>query len=244
MRKRLPTPNDALAGSRFALTNARRHLRAAKVLDESGLTGAAMAHVVLSLEEFAKAWTLTLLSFDVDIPKNLVGEILKYHNARHSFTLVMLFFAVFRSMGIRAGRRVQKRHGVSDYPPELRDEYVAELAKDVDSLRLKTKRDELGFAMIEWIAQANDFKNRGLYVDFDGKKWIHPGRISHKDYAIGYRIAVELIKRLGPFISGVYKHNLNADAEFKELIASQLKKQSTSSQDPLADLIRIALNTL
>jgi len=206
--------------------------------------GAAMAHVVLSIEEMAKALILTLVALGVDVPKNAVREMLTHHDARHSFTMGILLIVIIRAIGVRASSRVQKRYGVSDYPPDLRDEYVAELAKDVDALRLKSKRDELGFAMIEWIVQANDFKNRGLYVDFDGKKWIHPGRIPHKQYAIGYRIALELLKRLGPIITGVRKYDLNADAGLKALIASQLKKQSTSSQDPLADLVRLALNTL
>jgi AbiV family abortive infection protein len=123
----LPKPEDANAGAALALTNARRHLRAAEILGDERLFGSATAHVVLAIEEVAKAWVLTLIGMGFDVPKSMVRQILKSHDARHSFTIGSVFVGAIRYLVLRSSIRVQKRHKVKAFPPELRDEWVNEV---------------------------------------------------------------------------------------------------------------------
>lgn len=157
----LPRRSDASAGASLALTNARRHLRVAKILGGEKLFGSAVAHVVLALEEIAKAWILTSSGIGIDVPKKSLRQVLTRHDARQAVTFGTLFVMLIQVIAIRTSSRVQRRHGVNRYPPELRDEWIDELRFELQDLWSRSPRREPILAVLEWTSTANDLKNQG-----------------------------------------------------------------------------------
>src|SRR5438105_7215441 len=225
MRRTLPTKSDAPQGALLALTSARRHLRAADTLSKTRLYGPACSHVILSLEELAKSWTLTLIGMGIDIPKKLVGEVLRNHDARHAITFTTLYGFMIQNMVGLAARRVQKRYRVKDNPRELQLEFEREVQKVFRSLRYKSQSRNPLLALVRLTSGANELKNRGLYVDFDGNDWTHPGRLSKKEFATAYDIAKALIQVLGQTIRGINKTGYEADEQTKAFLRDQFPQR-------------------
>lgn len=250
--KSLPSRTDAPAGAKLALQNAHRHLRAAKVLSEKHLYGFASTHAVLAIEELAKAWVLVLYGMGVKIPSEMMTEILIKHPPRHGIIFGFLYVFMIQYVVARTTKRVQQRHGVKGYPPELRDEWAAELTREFESLSSRSPKKEPVLAVWEWIRDANDLKNRGLYVDFDGVKWIDPQRVSARSFAFGYGVATGLIQRLSrelrkirQLVGKLQRLGIHADRDLNALFEEQLAKvQDTSPEEMLRQIAELALSPL
>lgn len=250
--KLLPSHTDSRIGSKLALQNARRHLRAASALGKMRYYGFASAHVVLAIEELAKAWVLALCGMGVKIPPEMMTEILIKHAPRHAITFGFLYVFMIQHVVLRISKRVQQRHRVKGYPPELRDEWAAELTREFESLSSRSPKTEPVLAVWQWIRDANDLKNRGLYVDFDGAKWVNPQRISARSFAFGYGVAAQLIQRLGREIGKLRRLGgklerlgVHTDRELNVLFEEQLAKvHDTSLQEMLKQLAELALSPL
>ncbi len=233
---------DAGKGALLSLTNAHRHLHAADVLGDEGLFGSASAHVILALEELAKSWALTLMFIGFDLPKRMLADVLKRHDVRHSITFGFLFNAMIQGLRARAEVRVQKRHRVKNFPPELRDEFVTELKLEFKSLGSGHRGENPLIILIEWTGGASDLKNQGLYVDFDGERWTHPRRITQKRFAAGFVLASMLIKRLGKTIREAHKTGFQLDDDLKESLTREMaRKRPSDAGEILEDLTKMAL---
>jgi AbiV family abortive infection protein len=244
-KKPIPSHAEAPPGSKLALQNARRHLRAANALGKMRLSGFASAHVVLAIEELAKAWILALYGMGLTFPPEMLTEILSRHSPRHAVAVGFLYVFMIQHVVARTTKRVQKRHGVKNYPPELRDEWVAELTREFKSLASRTPKNELVHAVMEWISQANDLKNSGLYVDFDGAKWAHPEQVRAKRFAFGYGMAKALIQRISREIRNLQQLSFHADSELNASLHEQLAKvQDASPKEMLRQLAIMALNPI
>lgn len=238
----IPSGKDASVGAKLALQNARRHLRAAEVLSKKKLYGPASTLVVLSIEELAKSWMLMLHSMGLKFPPELLSEVLSKHGARHAITFGAVFVFMIRYLVSRTTRRVQKRHRVKGYPPHLRDEWVAELTREFQSLASRSPKDEPVLAVLEWIGKANETKNRGLYVDFDGTRWRHPGQVSARWFAVGYDIAEGLILRFGHEIRTSLRLGLQADDQINTFLHEQFKKmEGRTPEEVLSGLAEVTL---
>lgn len=180
-----PSSAEAVAGSRLAMTNARRHLRAAEALGDARLFGAAIGHLVLTVEESAKAWVLGLLVYGFDLPDDMLVSILRQHNARHAVTFGNVFRGILIFMADRAAKRVQKRHKVKGFPPELREEWSNELIRDTQSLVGRSARREPLLQALEWAINGSERKNKGFYVDYANGKWTHPGQVMERQFGFG-----------------------------------------------------------
>jgi hypothetical protein len=88
--------------------------------------------------------------------------------------------------------------------------------------------------VLEWICDANEIKNGGLYVDFNGVKWTHPGNVSKKRFMFGYQIAEDLISEKGRFIRKILKTDAQFNEESKALIREIIARPP--SQDPQEQL--------
>lgn len=250
--KSLPSSAHAPAGSKLALQNARRHLRAANALSEKRLFGFASAHVVLAIEELAKAWILALYGMGLTFPSDMLADVLSRHPPRHAVTFGFLYVFMIQHVVARTTKRVQQRHGVKNYPPELRDEWVAELTREFKSLASRTPKNEIVHAVMEWISKANDIKNSGLYVDFDGVKWSQPQQVSVKRFAFGYSLAEALIQRLSRemgklqrLVRKLQRLEVHVDREVNDLMQEQLAKlQDASPEEMLRQMAKMALSPI
>lgn len=240
-RRPLPKGEEAYLGASLSLTNARRHLRVAKHLGDERLFGSASSHVVLALEELSKAWLLMILALGIDVPKDLLADILSKHLPRHGMTFGFLFGAMINSMVGRAAIRVQRRHKVKTFPPELRDEFINELRREFDSLVSGSSKNDFK-DLLHWTGSIIELKNRGFYVDFDGKDWVHPRSVSQNTFSTGHQIATGLIRLLGPTIQKVCKFRVESDAELKALFNAQIERGEESDPEKfLANLILTAV---
>lgn len=237
VRRALPTKPDAPRGAVLALTNARRHLRAADALAKRRLFGLASSHVVLALEELAKSWTLTLVGMGIDVPKKMLADVMYKHDVRHTIIFGSLYSFVIQGLIVLAGKRVQQRHRIKDYPPELRPEFVREVKLLFKSLGSRSRKENPVYAVLQLTGGANDLKNRGLYVDFDGKKWIHPGSLSEKDFSDAYEIAKLLLRGQGQHIRFVNKIGFQADNDMKARMRDQFKLEQRNDPDEILKVL-------
>lgn len=241
----LPSSTGGALGAKLALQNARRHLRAAEALAKKKLFGSASTHVVLSVEELVKAWVLALHSMGFEFPLKMLNAVLFEHSARHMVTFGVVFVLTIRYLAVRTTRRVQKRHGIKDYPAKLRDEWVAELMRDLQSLASRSPRNEPVLAVWEWIGNANKIKNNGLYVDFNGNKWSHPGQVKARQYSLGHDIADRLIRQFGREIRASLRMGFQANDQLNALLNEQFKKaQGRSPEEIFTELTKMALRPL
>ncbi|HYR75990.1 MAG TPA: AbiV family abortive infection protein [Pyrinomonadaceae bacterium] len=242
-RRPLPDRSNSARGALLSLTNARHHLRAAEILADERLFGSAASHVVLALEEMTKSWALTLLGMGVDLPKSMLAEVLSKHDVRHSIAFGILYTAMIQGLRVRAALRVQQRHRVKDFPPELRDEFVSELKMEFKSLASHSRKKNPLIILLELVGGANDMKKQGLYVDFDGERWTHPRSISQKRFNLGFEVVEGLIRELGRTIRKIHKTGVQADDSLKELLKSQLSKDPGSDPEQiLITLTKVALH--
>jgi AbiV family abortive infection protein len=230
-RNKRPLPSDSQVseGANLALTNARRHMRVAEVLGAERLFGPASTHVVLALEELAKSWVLTFIVIGVDVPKSLRSDVMKKHTTRHSLAFGTLFSKAIRSLVFSA---IARSHRSGDGSLK---QMKKELKKEARSSRFT--------ATLEWIIDANDLKNRGLYVDFDGKKWSHPGRISKKSFLFGYQIAEGLLREQSKTLRKIHRTGFKADDSFKKLMGDALTISQTNDEEKrLKETIKFILS--
>lgn len=241
----VPSSKGASLGAKLALQNARRHLRAADALSATRLFGSASSHVVLAFEELAKAWVLALYSMGFAFPPKMLTDVLYQHGARHAITFGSLYVIMIQHVVVRATKRIQQRHGVKGYPLELRDEWATELLGEFTSLASRSPKNEPFHAVLEWISNANDLKKRGLYVDFDGTNWIHPGHVSARRFVIGYGMAKGLIQRLSRDIRKLQQRGFQANDELNASLREQFARtQGASPEQVLREVAEMALRPI
>lgn len=222
-RVRLPHGCEIARGALLTLANARRHLKAADVLGEQRLYGVGLSHVVLASEELAKSLILTLITMGVDVPKDVQHQMLRQHGPRHSVTFGLLFSQAIRKSALNALMgSFRFKTGSLEKRLEKR------LEREV---KLIQSRRSPHFGFLEWIANANDQKNGGFYVDFDGDEWKDPGTVTKKNFAYGYTIVKDLLDEKGRVIRGVHKNRFTlpdtGKAQFEDLISKAGTLNST-----------------
>ncbi len=212
----LPSQSDAASGAGLSLTNARRHLKAAETLRAARLYGPGVGHLVLAVEEVAKAWLLTLVAMGFEVPDDMLRGILRQHDARHATVFGDLFAISILHLAERAAKRVQRRHRVKGYPPELRDEWVEEMMADMKALPSRSPSTEPVLALFKWISNASARKNSGFYVDFTSRGWEHPGSTRVKQFDEDYVLARAFIRRRGDQMTKLLRNGFQADDQLKE----------------------------
>ena len=181
MARQLPEAQDAYAGGEAAIFNAESLLESSEVVAKRGNFGAAVALVVLGVEEAVKARALfgLLLASKISEPfgldeKDFRDLLFHNHAARHSLAFLQ---------------------EISD---KTRTMLVTGIVPRDEEGRAAVKRD---LEMRRWLKQANDAKLRGLYVDFEGGKWLEPKDVRPEDWrqalSIGRRFVEETRRQQG-----------------------------------------------
>lgn len=214
------------------------HLRVADLLGAERLYGPASTHVILALEELTKSWVLTIMKIGVDVPTSFVADVMKLHSARHGITFGTLFSRAIRGLVFNAIARVYQRSGSI----ESLNQFEKELKKELKS-RFRSLGGSTYKATLEWIGSANASKNRGLYVDFDGQKWSHPGSVSKKSFIFGYQIAEDLIREQGRTLQRIHKSGFRVDDAFTTLMNKHLTtKRADNPEQFMKDMAALALS--
>ncbi len=168
----------------------------------------------------------TFITMGADVPKSLLGDVMKKHSTRHDLTLGILFSQVIRSVVFNAIARASR----SKSEPSI-EQITKELEKEAKLSRSGSSRTNSFNDILEWIVDANDFKNLGSYVDFDGQKWTHPGNVSKKRFVFGYRIAEDLIREKGRIVRKIDQSAFQADEPFKALMREVMTRPPSKDQE-------------
>jgi hypothetical protein len=106
----------------------------------------------------------------------------------------------------------------------------------------KSPKSDPVLAILEWVDKANDLKKRGLYVDFEGEKWVDPRSVSAKDFALGYALAKVMIGGFSASIRKIQKSNFQADEELKAFVRNAIGKKRESTEEVIHDLFLAAVS--
>lgn len=179
--------------------------------------------MILAVEELAKSLVFSAIGTGVEIPKSFKREVMKMHEAKYSIAFGVLFSRTVRTLVLNIMARAYRSGGSLEKA----------LDKEIRLARSHSSQTASYRAELEWIADANEIKHRGLYVDFVGKDWKHPGTISKKDFVFGYRIAEQLIREKGRAVRKQLKTEFQADDTSKALMSEIVTKRPIEDRDEL-----------
>jgi AbiV family abortive infection protein len=166
------------------LDNGHVLLQAAQTSALQSNFGLALSITILGAEEYLKGMILYFYSIGINVfsIKELRG-VLSYHRNRHEMACLLEFLSIAkRVIPIESkGEKIKSRTGFF--------ESLVELAKTASELS-----DDFSKMMdnVEWWDKADDYKKRGIYVDFKGELLL-PSSITKDEYEAGSKIVTDLL---------------------------------------------------
>jgi AbiV family abortive infection protein len=163
-RQPLPTARQAAKGVSLAADNAWTHIECAEALQHAGHFGAASAHLVLAVEEAVKARVYYLWpALITEMTQEELRKLLYTHRIRHGI-------AVYDSMSKPVRTAIALWH--IDHP-----------GKEIDRKALARilARHSEAFPLA-WAENADKDKQRGMHVDWDGRRWKTPASVTEEQY--------------------------------------------------------------
>ncbi len=169
-----PRPADGDAGSRLATENARRLLDASIRLGEDGSFGTGASLAVLAGEEAIKALALMAWSSDLPIPtRKQLSLVLRNHDSRH-LAAGMLAGAGEMVIALIAG-------------------VFAAFTKKVGSDASPEEQQKERWSRAAWWSEADNLKQRGLYVEFERHKWKTPADVTRAEFERAVEMAGDFV---------------------------------------------------
>jgi len=184
-RQPLPTARQAAKGVSLAADNAWIHIECAEALQEARHFGAASAHLVLAVEEAVKArvyyqWPALMTS----MTQGQLRELLYTHRVRHGIAVYDSMSKPLRTAIAlwqidHAGRRIDRKALARIF------------ARHTDAFPLT------------WAESADQDKQRGMHVDWDGRAWKTPASVTYQrrfvrclEFVVKTRAAVGLFDEI------------------------------------------------
>lgn len=235
----VPSREEAPRGALLSLANARRHLRGARALAGRRLYGLAEAHLVLGVEELAKAWVFTLVAIDSGVPDGVVAGVAARHDARHAVVLGDFFVIGQQAVAARVAQRLMRRArhiGVE----QARVEYLPQLLAEIQAIASKTHRTDPFLALLHWIKGANDRKNAGMYVDLDQGTWRHPGTFTRVQYEDSQKLVSAYIRQRARLIRTLVSSGFLCTAQSRRELATLIGNRNDPLDDTIKRLSRVA----
>ncbi|MFA6148947.1 MAG: hypothetical protein WC899_12135 [bacterium] len=197
-KKELNIPStDALTGAQLALANARRHLASADAIAAINEHGMACGHLVLAIEESAKACFLAYHSLGLSLSNILMKDILSRHDFRHGMTNINLVFMEINGIILKhvlLGSQEMKKLRTIKSKKEVRDRHVQFMIEEMRLLAEGDPNTSVINSLLEWIKTANEKKNTAFYVDYSGGTWKSPSDIHDAIFMKGREAAVNSIE--------------------------------------------------
>ncbi len=167
-----------IEGCKLCVSNAEKHYKSAIALGIIKEYGIGNSHLILACEESIKAFVI-YSKFVMDDERD-ISDFFSDHKEKHE--LAKSGYSIFKHEAIESKRM---RDELTEYLKEHSgedEEKVKELAQFLLSKRKEEKimneTNETKRKEKEWWEQQNQRKNIGFYVDFDGKRWISPNKIT------------------------------------------------------------------
>jgi AbiV family abortive infection protein len=170
----IPRRAEATEGAKLAATNARRLLDASSHVADMGSFGTASSLAVLAGEEAIKALALIAWAGELPIPtQKQLSLVLRSHEPRH----------LAAGMLIGAG--------------EVMMTFVASIGAALLKRSAKDSVEEQPidrWSRAAWWSDADTLKNRGLYIDFAGRKWTTPAYVTKAEYERAQEMASQFVE--------------------------------------------------
>jgi AbiV family abortive infection protein len=172
-----------LIGAKHCLTNATMHFDSAKSIAKLGHYPIANSLLILAAEEAVKGYVLTAAFFSVPLPFK-ISPIFRNHTSKHvqaedMEAMVVVSYAMSKAFAD------PKKNFMNQLVQAIIS--AATVGMSLDSIRSERTK---------WWKDANNMKNRSLYVDFRNGAWLTEHRISEEEY----RKTVGIVE---PFLEGV-----------------------------------------
>jgi AbiV family abortive infection protein len=150
--------------------------------------GLALSITILGAEEYLKGMILYFYSIGINVfsIKELRGVLSKHRNRHESACLLEFLSITKRFIPLESKReKVKRKTGFL--------ESLVELAKTASELS-----DDFSKMVdnVEWWDKADDYKKRGIYVDFNGELLL-PSSITKDEYEAGCNIVTDLLNSCG-----------------------------------------------
>lgn len=165
-----PSREQAEAGARLAVKNARTLLETSGRVAKTGAYGPAVSLAVLAGEESIKSLGLMAFAEQWPIPtRKQLSLILRHHEPR------------LLTAGMLAGAGEVLLAGIAAF--------IAAFAKQGEDASSKPHSAEEQWSRAAWWSEADTFKNRGLYVEFVAGKWHAPSDVSEAEFTKAEQMA-------------------------------------------------------
>ena len=188
---------DFLSGASDSYENGKRHFMYSNIASKNYDYGFAISHLVLGAEEMIKALILVCLHGDMNFLDTTEKEkIFRHHNLKH-INLKEFFNSLTNEMQADYDANIVE---YTCYPEKSRNKYQATSNFLSKCLNLGMIEKVETNKLIQLLDSANDFKNRGFYVDYK-YNWVTPSDISKEKYIEFENLANKLLKFIEPIFT-------------------------------------------
>jgi len=173
------TSNEFQEGARRALENAERHLRCAGLLAESEW-GPATSHLVLAIEEVAKAHVLADRAAKGSKSRFTdahVVEMLQFHPARHPIAQELSKPPAWWVEALIELLTIVSAHSTAS--PDGR---LALMIQTGEANRARTTARRAAELPADWPTRAKSARELGTYASFTATGWSSPTDVTRADY--------------------------------------------------------------
>lgn len=181
MSKKLNIPTEAtLTGATLALENAKNLLEVASAAAQLEHFGQGSSLCVLAAEEGMKALVLRTVQTGL-VPTGGLDEMFANHVLKHQLAFLLSFFAYWGFIAKETRTSTQK--DIDDgkiTDKEAGEVWMMRMYEEIKKIEHPDRSEE--FAFLTWFRDANAFKKKGFYVDWNKEDWSTPADIGADEF--------------------------------------------------------------
>jgi AbiV family abortive infection protein len=183
---------DYMSGACYAYENSKKHIFYGEIAGTQKDFGIAVSHLILGIEEMMKSVLLiSLYSYEYLLTSQEKRKIFTRHDFKHS--------NVKELVSSLSEQNIESYH---ENPFAFFDSHRGNKLQTIahflsKGLQLGSLQDQEVKQLADLINKANDLKNRGFYVNYQGK-WIVPDEIGKKAFTKYHALSKRLLGYIQP----------------------------------------------
>lgn len=183
---------DYMSGACFAYENGKKHLFYGNIAGTQQDYGIAVSHLVLSVEEMIKS-LLLLCSYVYNdlLTTEEKRKIFIRHDYKHSNVKEFLFALSEKNISY---------YHENPFDREITNKFQIIAHFLSRGLKLESLQERDIKQLIDLVNKANDFKNKGFYVDYQNN-WITPDSITQKIFVKYHALSKRLLNYIEPIFT-------------------------------------------
>ena len=182
---------DFIEGSKSTYINALNHIKMSEYAFENINAGIAVSHQILAAEELIKSLFL-LIAFSNDnlINNDEMKEMFKNHSFKHRKIKNILYSLINKQIDDFDKNMIN--YIVN--PQEMKCKYQNIIYSFFKTFQLDTLSHDDFDEIDKLLTNANDYKNKGFYVDYRNK-WVYPWHTTEDEY-ISYKLLTNKLAKI------------------------------------------------